>query len=1593
MRLKDRRRLTLAAVAIVVLAAGLFSAFVVRGWQVKRQTGEYLAQALSAFKAGDYYSALGDSAQFIRRVPKDDPRLADALLTYAESRRNVAEADGHNLRDAKSFYEQYLARRPDDLAVQQTLLELYNQCGYSVEARDLAVKMLGIDIARASAGPDGETTAAIQRALAGVQAAQVPVLRAGAEALLANKELGNPLLDAMLQRLLQLAPLDLHANVHRINFLVQSDRKAEARALGAALIQAHPEDPRACMVAAVSLQVNATPADHAEAMKLLSRAAGVDPGTAERLATPSYADAELAGHLVSILDGYGAFDHSLAVLEDGAERLGDPVVRAQLFRRLWQEDNNAAIEQRAAGLDPASPAVRADTLGFRALSLMRVGRFADGLKIAAVLEGRSGDYLASAWSKVIPLYDASKPPKPSAAVAVLQAAVKATNRREPVFLELLGEAQASLGLNEDARKSWAEAAASPSASSWPTPWIRTAETFLAEGRPEDAAAAATSAMRISPGRVLVNIVWFEAQAARLQRGSTGDPGPAAVLEKLNIVERSLLSMPRSTATEAMLDRLLPSKVVLLVHSGRKEEAIAAASAAMGSSPPPRVETLQRLAAISIKEQLGFEARCLDLAEQSSGATLPVEFTRAMELAAKGQAKEGLARLVRAAAANPGDPAGAIAVARFKERSGDSTALAAWTELGSRFPDNLAAQQAILGSAAAAADRTFVEATIDRYAAILGGSGAGADDALAQTARARALLYGSPTKADRDRAVGILAAVVSRNPSNIEAKLILASALSLSDPAKGVTPDLPRATSQLLDASTLDPRSVSIAIDLARLYQAQREFARAREILNRVATDTGVAADFRSAAAELLIAQGETAPVAIKTLEEVASAKGQGTPSGLLVLLAECYLSQRQDGPAAATYARLAEGAADSPDSIYMTARHFALLGDDAKSAQVLSRLDSLPLDPGAKDFVLARLLADQGRADAAARFEAAVAAAPSRAELWREFAFFQIRRGELSEAARVADRAVAALPNDGSLAALRTQVRTLAAGDPDPDVAELLRAILVGSPRTAERVAEFSQAIRESKLRGEFATADGLSRLADRFAGEGPFELFIARRMAALDQERAAAIAGRALSGNPGDPGVAKGAAEVFMALGRYSDLLGAATAWRQRDISRGVEPDIAVAEAQLRLGRFDDGLRTLSPRLGDAVKAVSAKSGDVLAPRVINIYTRLLVGKGDLDAARRLIEPLLPVSRDLRIFALDIAASEMPSTEDAIKWIELVRSTISPTSIDERLIASTSYAVLEQRMPRDSAKLLGLSITMLKEMSESPDTALPVVFEMLGKLYHRSGEFVAAESAYRRAIALDARRIDSINNLANILLETRGDAEGALALAKQAVQIDPKPSTMDTLASVHAYRGSTRSAAGDELGATSDFRQAAELYRRVAGLSVPLDRALPLRFAAGAYERAGDTAAALAIYEDLLSIPNQKSIEVAVAKNNAAMCLLRLNRGTADLERAADLISDAIRESKDPAFYDTKGWVELESRRPDSAAAAFRTAIQLRAAPQVPLASSVIGLATALAGGTPGERQEAAALLASLPAEAALSKPDRERLKQLRAVLEPGGG
>lgn len=1545
---KTVRRLLLLSLVGVLLVGSTFSLFVVRRWQNQRVLDLHRTEGLAAFQAGDYYTALEKTAFFFRRSQVHE---SDVLLALAESRRRLEEPDNRHLVLSIRPYQLYIDQNPDDHDVRRTLLELYNKAGYYIEARDLAGRMRPDDLADA-------------------EHEHVYILREEARALAGARVFG-PRLEAVINRALELEPLDVDVHLIRLDAFAQQDMREESRAWGERVIASHPDDSRAQLVHAASMLVHPAPAEISQARLHLCRAAGLDPETAERIAPVEYPSDDFVKRLVALLDGVRAFQHSRQVLAEAAPQSDDVYLRRSYVRRLWQASRDEQVVAITANQNPEHRESDSDLLAFRALSLSRLGETATARTIIEALGKHKGDYRAEAWSTVIPLMMPDDDTPDLKAISALREA-STTNPYEPIVHVMLGDHLAALGRREEARRAWTAATTLHDAMSWSTPWLRTAETLLAEGRVDEAVRAANEALAIAPDSVLVNVVWFETQGARIQNGLVRGPEVSTVLNRLDLALLGMDDLSDAQARDQLRDRLIPVKVILLARSNQPERAaeVARQAVAAGASP----ETLQQLATISISERLGLDEEIAGMIAPGQDGAASVVSARALRLARERRSEEGL-ELMRSAAGPSPSRASRIAIARYMDVIGHPEAASEWKRLGDEHPRDLEVQTAVLQSQAAAADREFIQRSIQRYRT-LQGTNEESEDAVVRLARARMLLHGRPIRRDRDEAMSMLTALVSANPQMTEPRILLARALAMSDRSRDIAPDLPRATMHLTEAANLEPGNASVALELARLLTLQREHSRAREQLLRIGRDQQFEAPVRWQAAEMLLSTGD-AESARDILAELAERSGDAAPSAMLASLAEAHLVLGQRQQATSIYEQLAVNA-DDPSAIYSTSVFVAKQGEATRAREIIARAEEMIADPGERALLRARFESEAGDPRAAIEyFETALRLMPERGDIWRMYATMHLARGEAVEARAVAVRGRELAPDDPGLAVVQERARlALADGGEEETLQPLIRALMADDMHSES--ARVLQAIEQARVRGELQSVQGLTRLASEFQNSAPLQLYVAQRLAPLDQNAAATIAMRAMNIDAADPQPARLAAELFLSLERWNEMLSAARAWRSRDRSGSAEPDVAIAEAQWRIGRTAEGLRTLSPWVSKA----AANPGDPVSLAVLNLHTRMLVQSGREAEARRVLSPLLPESSDVRMMVwIGAAARDIPELAVSMAWLEEVERYIPADAVNEHLAAAVAFSMLADRFGEEGDQLLQQAVNRLDDMVATPALASAGVWETLGVIRHRLGKIDEAEDAYQRALEIEPERAVSLNNLATIAAQAHGDLDGALAYAQRAVRASeaPNPDHISTLAAVNREMAQRRMRAGDRDGAKKSYQAAAEAFGQLAAMR-PRNPG-PRVEQAQALWQAGDPKGAAATYEQVLRTPGLPAHITAAIKNNLAAAIRRSETGPGELQRARSLALEAIMVAEQPEFYDTLGWIELELRRPREAERAFRAALAGGESQGQQQVTAAIGLAYILKDGDQNERHESKQLISGI------SNVEEEFQRYLEAV------
>jgi Flp pilus assembly protein TadD len=298
--------------------------------------------------------------------------------------------------------------------------------------------------------------------------------------------------------------------------------------------------------------------------------------------------------------------------------------------------------------------------------------------------------------------------------------------------------------------------------------------------------------------------------------------------------------------------------------------------------------------------------------------------------------------------------------------------------------------------------------------------------------------------------------------------------------------------------------------------------------------------------------------------------------------------------------------------------------------------------------------------------------------------------------------------------------------------------------------------------------------------------------------KKAAEVATRTMQGFPGDADAARLAASVFRQARDWKPMESAAQQWRARSLERPEDADVAIAEARLESGNAAGAVAQLAPYAATA----SAAPDDHAA--LLITYARSLAAAGREPDARALLEPLLPRSSRWRRAWIGIADSDLKDAKAATAWLDLVMPRVMTDTDPERLVLARAWYTVGARQA--VPKALQHAKEILLPLAEKKEASVDV-FLLLASVNEAAGDVDAAETNYRKALAIRPDESAALNNLAYLLL-TRGgsDLTEAQSLASRAVSVAPG------VASFHDTLARVRMKAGDRKGALLEFQKALDI-------------------------------------------------------------------------------------------------------------------------------------------------------------------------------------
>lgn len=1372
-RSKSKRRLLILVAGVLALCMAAGGFYVYRKARIRHEFARLRADGLAAARAGDHARVVECLGQYLRRDPSDEA----VLVEYAKSRLLVPAPRNQHKVQAIMVLRHLVRLHPERTDELRTLLSLYAESGYVTETAETA-KLL---------------------------AAKFPndpqVLDLEAHALLRLRDYAAAL--AAAQKCLEVDPERAGVAVVAVDAMRQSGTPSEkiAETANSWKLWGRQDDGRAELVRGyVLLQTG----DREQAVKTLRTAASrpwtdVENGKTlvgllERLAAteklPAAAAADAADPTLT--------DLSLSLLEQLSKAApADRTVREALARRYWEVGRADDVARllapggggKAAAADDELANANTESLALRASALAQLKQSAEAAKIRDALAARADDAEAAAWVGVLRQGEAGAPD--ARRFAELCEAALDRNPDSAYLRYFLGSAYKQLGEDDRAQAAWTEAA--QRSTTWAAPLVRLADSLLSSGRYGAAFGAARAAVSRARRDAAANAVFLRVAAECVSRGTFGsaDEGAtrAALLADLGRMQQQF---PGEEST-------LLGQVSLLARSGKDDERRQAAdliAKAVESGTKLSEATLIRLAAVARAAKLGVDDKCYARAEKDYGPTPALAYAHACDRLAAGDAAGGL-KLMNEAAARPeakAKPAFELARLRYLDLAGDPGAKAGAAALGDARPQDLTVQQSLLQLNAVAADRDLMDRTIQRVRGLTG------EQAVNwRVARARWYLRFSPGAAGLKEATGLLTEVVRRSPDSLEARVLLGRTLMRAG-------DLAGAADQFTAAGELDPASVPAALDLAEVLQARGDQTRAARQLDKVTGPlaSAMTVEDRRRAAALLSQQGRI-DQAVTLLEPTAAAGDR--PSAFL--LADLYRSGNRKDQLAASVEKLLQ----HPDSVTIAfvADLYGSQGRQADAQAVLARLDSLKLEPGEKQLILADFTARYGSPDEACNlYDAATKARPHDGRAWRSLISSRLALGQAKEALEANKEAARQNPTDGAFVAVQQNADLLSASVLDARLSPLA-VVYARDPVSNAAVVDLLRVLADERKQAGGDEQPLNARLAQIAAGAPHLTLVQAtvaeRYLAAGRVEDAVGLAARAVQAAPNSADALRLQTTVLAAAGRWSEALQAAARWRERSGDAPLEADTVIADAYLATGQAAQAVKQLEPYAGLLPKAGQAPTEplNALQQRLAPAYARALEAAGRTEDAARVMEPLFKSAPGWRQGWLMFAVRRLPEAR-AAAWIQRVAD-MTPGSDADQVAIAEMWTLLAERTQNPS--YAGKAREILAGIAARPD-APSSALAALAIRNEQDGHLTEAEAMYRRALAMDAKADprQSVaptvrNNLAMLLARRSANAaelKEAARLAAEAVAAAPTAAPLhDTLAFVHAKAGNYSDAVRSE--------------------------------------------------------------------------------------------------------------------------------------------------------------------------------------------------
>jgi tetratricopeptide (TPR) repeat protein len=1259
------------------------------------------------------------------------PTDVDVLLPYAKSRLNVEDSQHSNVGQAILLYQRVLQLRPADLEAQSQLLDLYNSVGHNAEAISTADAIIA------------------RPAVSKTDLAHAYLVKANAQMRMQKLD------DAQMtvRKWTEVAPTDLNARVIELELVMKKSDARHARDYADQLAAAHPNDDRFQLLRSVAAAVAG---DKAAATALVRPLLG-----------RPLIDATYTRFLTRQLDDLDMYSEAFDVLQSAAKSLTDDDIQHLWHLRLFETNRFAMLIDQTAGLDPSALGTDPEPIALRALAMYRVNRAGDAKTVIAQLARRGeSDSRAKVWSTALTAITVGQGADSAKSIELIRDAL-IPNQQNPILVYELAEAYSRAGAHDKAITMWQNV--TRIAPEWAAPWVRLSQAMIGAGRQTDALTAAQAAQIRAPQDQDAAFALLLASAANLPVGAS--PQNAAVVAQINGFCKRFPENPDA----------LPLKVRVLAQAGRRDDAISTIASSLKLNPLPRESALLSMAQTSITFGLGQEQACWQASESAYGMTPNLAFARASWLHDHQQAPAALAMVDSDTSKHPGDKVWESMRADYLDQVGDPRAKAEWVRLGDSYPADVQLQWGAVSSRSVQSDHDFIGRTIDRLVSLLG------DDSVAlRMLRARWYLNGSAGDNDTTEAMLLLSQVSRNAPDMLAPRLLLATCYMRMK-------NVGAALDQLAAASDAQPNLATLAVEVARLFQAHGDVARSRQYIDRTCRSPRATTRDLRQAASLMALQGDYKN-ALALLEKVYSSQKQLPPD---IVLASLYRQLGQPDKTALICVELLKK--PDPESVSFCADFYASRGNTSDARDALAKLDGLKLQPGQKEVILGDFASHYGTADETLKdYRAAAAVAPKEPAVWRRLVGYSISAGRFDDAIDAAGQAAQNIPATPSFETISKNAAVIRKSQDIAGGRQLVMSI--GSdPAGNAAVIDAITLLVAAKENGDppAKTVVQLRQLADHNPKILAIQTVTLQAYIESDEmDDAIQMATRTAEHFPSAVEPLRVETLVLNKAGRFQDVIETAKEWRRHDSNDAIDPDMAIASAEMQLGDVNAANQQIQPYLDRAMKDPDRFTS------VFLLRAQGLLASHHPEEAESLLIPMLEKYPGIRAVWMRLAGKSVEDLPRAQAWLTRVTAYTSATP-NEQLYLGEAWTLVGQRFASDVCSRTGRDI--IERVTKSPDAPEQAFFR-LGVACDQVNDLPASEAAYSRAVEMDPKDSAALNNLAAMMVRTHGDLHQAAGFVAQAIDLEPKRAAfLDTKASIQA-------AQKDIAGATVSLRAAQQL-------------------------------------------------------------------------------------------------------------------------------------------------------------------------------------